>query len=535
MPAAPRPIRFRLGEDLVEVDDVPPMTTALDWLRGPGRRLGTKEGCAEGDCGACTVVIGTPCTVVTGAPGRSERLRLEPVNACLLPLPALDGRQLYTVEDLGTAESLHPVQQALVDCHGSQCGFCTPGFVMSLWSLYEDAGAPANGSEGTAPVPGDAAGVRAAVCSRIAGNLCRCTGYRPIIDAGISALSQRRAVGAAHRPRLDHRAAAAALARWSDGGDFIYRHGDAQWIAPQSLDALVDARAADPSAVIVAGNTDTGLWVNKALRDLPRVIHTGRVAELQQIVEINGGQQAEPGTGGLWIGAAVSLERAFEVLCRNWPELGATWERFASPPIRHAGTLGGNVANGSPIGDGPPALIALDAAIELRAATGARRLAIERFFVDYRQTELRADEVVVAVVVPPRPRSARLRAYKVARRHDSDISAIYAALRVDLDGDGTVIAARLAFGGMAAIPKRAAGAEGALVGQPWSEGSVRAAMTVLAADFTPIDDHRASAVYRRRVAGNLLWRFWLETRSLQPFRPDEASVFAAATAPGAAP
>ena len=489
-----RPIRFFHRGQVVEVGDAAPTRSVLDWLREDARCTGTKEGCNEGDCGACTVVIGE-----LAAPGDATAVRglaLQTVNACIQFLPTLDGKALFTVEDLKVAGGpLHPTQQAMVECHGSQCGFCTPGFVMSMWSAYEHANAC-----GRRPT-------RQQMADELSGNLCRCTGYRPILDAGERMFELPKA-------QLDTAPVVAALTSMAGATSFSYARG-ATYHAPKTIDELATLREQHPQAQILAGSTDVGLWVNKQFRELGDIVYVGEVAELKRI-------EARP--EGLWIGAGASLESAWRALAERWPALTDVWLRFASPPIRNAGTMGGNVANGSPIGDSPPVLMALDASIELRRGSRVRRMPLPEFYVDYMKNRLEAGEFVQALVVPPLPAARQVRAYKISKRFDCDISALCAGFAIELD-DETVREVRLAFGGMAATVKRAAAAESALAGKPWTQESVAAAQAALAQDFKPLSDMRASAAYRLQVAQNLLQRLWLETRSADPLGADATSVW----------
>lgn len=497
----PQPIRFYHRGAVVEVNGPHPTRSVLDWLREDARCTGTKEGCNEGDCGACTVVVGELAE-------SGEGLSLKTVNACLQFLPTLDSKALFTIEDLKGAEGLHPTQQAMVECHGSQCGFCTPGFVMSLWACYEQ-----HQTQATRPT-------RQQLADELSGNLCRCTGYRPILDAGqrMFELPPRRldtapVVKALQALQRDEGLHYTAFNRQLGGGERVDH-----FRAPRTLDALAGLREYHPDATLLAGATDIGLWVTKQFRPLGDILYLGEVKELQRIEELG---------GELVIGAGVPLEAAWQALAQRVPTLTEVWLRFASPPIRHAGTMAGNIANGSPIGDSAPVLMALDAQLVLRKGARVRRVALAEFYVDYMKSQLQAGELVQAIAVPlPLPALQRqVRAYKISKRFDSDISALCAGLAIELAGDN-VKAVRIALGGMAANVKRAAAAEAALTGQPWTEASVRLAQAALAQDFTPLTDLRAGAAYRMQVAQNLLQRFWLETRVNDPLPPAATSVWA---------
>ena len=472
-----------------------PTQTVLHYLRRQQGACGSKEGCGEGDCGACTVVVGDM---------HGDALRLSAVNACIQFLPALDGKALFTVEDLARGEQLHPLQQALVDCHGSQCGFCTPGIAMTLWNSYES-----HQSAGTRPT-------RQQLADALSGNLCRCTGYRPILDAGERMFDLPAA-------RFDRAAVTAALKELAQAPTLAYSAPNPaasparsdRFHAPRTLDDLAALRLALPQARLLAGSTDIGLWVNKQFRDVGDLIYVGQVAELRTVEE-RGDQ--------LWIGAGASLEDAWRALAARAPTLTDCWLRFASTPIRHAGTMGGNVANGSPIGDAPPILMALDAAVELRRGAAVRRLALTDFYLDYMKNALQEGEFVQAITVPLAAFARQIRGYKISKRFDCDISALCAGMAMELDGD-TVASVRLAYGGMAATVRRAAQAEAALLGQRWDEAAVRAAQAALARDFAPLSDMRASSAYRLQVAQNLIQRLWLETRATNPLGSDATSVF----------
>lgn len=491
-----QPVRFYHRGNVVDVTGVHPTRSVLDWLREDAHCTGTKEGCNEGDCGACTVVVGEL--------DEAGALQLQTVNSCIQFVPTLHGKALFTVEDLKAqcSGALHPVQQAMVECHGSQCGFCTPGFVMSLWSAYEH-----HQAAGTHPT-------RQQLADELSGNLCRCTGYRPIIDAGQRMFDLPSS-------RLDAAPVVAAL-KALQAGSLDYtgaRAGEpaATLHAPTTVEELAALRLSKPKATLLAGSTDIGLWVSKQFRDVGDLIYVGNVASLKTIETLP--------DGGLRIGAGASLEEAYATLAKRLPTLTDVWLRFASPPIRHAGTLGGNVANGSPIGDSPPVLMALDAQIELRQGERVRAMPLHEFYVDYMKNKLAPGEFVQALVVPSAAFERSVRVYKISKRFDCDISALCGGFSIELDGD-TVESVRLAYGGMAAVVKRAAAAEAALVGQPWTEDTVKAAQAALAADFKPLTDMRASADYRMQVAQNLLMRFWLETRAVDPLAAEQTSVFA---------
>jgi len=476
------PIRFAHRGRIREIAGVDPNTTVLNWLREGAGLTGTKEGCAEGDCGACTVALGE---AVDG------RLRYRAVNACIQFVPTLDGKELVAVEDLrGDDGALHPVQQAMVEAHGSQCGFCTPGFVMSLFALYHAEGKPDRG------VINDA----------LAGNLCRCTGYRPIVDAALA----MRPKGRKDKFTRAERETLALLQSIRRDPGLAYEAAGRRFYAPASEDELAAVLEREPSARILAGGTDLALEVTKQHRDLDALVYVGGVRGLDAIAE---------NATHFEIGAAAPYTDAMATLAAVYPDFGEVLRRLGSVQIRNAGTIGGNVANASPIGDTPPLLLALGASVILRKGGQRRELPLDDFFLGYRKTALAPGEVLTRIRIPkPRP-GLRFGAYKISKRFDQDISAVCAAFAVEVQG-GAVRAARIAMGGMAAVPKRAAGCEGALIGRPWIEATVTAAAAALERDFAPISDMRASARYRTAVARNLLWRFF----RIEALAPDAAHV-----------
>ena len=465
-------IRFLLNGEPRAVTGVPPTTTALDWLRLDARLTGTKEGCAEGDCGACTIVVGRP---------DGERLNYEAVNACLMLLPQLDGANVLTVDGLAAADgTLHPVQQALVDADATQCGFCTPGFAMAMFAFH-------HGGEG----PEDTR-----IHEALAGNLCRCTGYRAIVDA-----CRRVASGPADRFAVASAETAETVACLPNCT--AYGHHAQVYLAPSTLDELLAATERHPDALIYAGGTDLGLRVSKDREPFPCVISTARVAELQGIVT---------DAQALTLGGAVTYTQALPHLDAHFPDFGALVRRIGSRQIRNLGTFAGNLANASPIGDTIPCLMALDASVTLASRIGARRVPVDEFITGYRKTALQAGEVITAIHIPLLSSGQRFFAYKLSKRFDQDISTVVAAFRLALDRD-TVREIRTSYGGMAARTTRATHLEAALTGRVWRNIPQAEIDAALAQDFTPMGDHRGSATYRLRAAANLVRRLQLETTS----------------------
>jgi xanthine dehydrogenase small subunit len=480
---------FLLDGELIELDRIEPTRTVLQYLREDLLRMGSKEGCAEGDCGACTVVIAD----LTG-----DALEYRAVNACIQFLPTLDGKALFTVESLKADDgSLHPVQQSMVDYHGSQCGFCTPGFVMSMFALYMY-----NYKNNPAPT-------RAEIDDALSGNLCRCTGYRPIIDACIHMYDYPAP------PDNDAQLIEQLRALQHQQGVSL-ELDQARYYAPATVDELASLYQQNPHAQILAGGTDVGLWVTKQLRELPLLIYLGNVAELKRITLKQ---------DSIEFGAAVTLNNAAAEITRHYPELTDMFRRFASVPVRNAATLVGNIANGSPIGDSMPALIVLDTRVKLRQGTTVREIPLADLYLDYMKNALQAGEFIEAIEIPLRKEAILLRCYKLSKRFDQDISAVCMAISLGLEGD-SVAEIRIALGGMASIPKRATLTEQLLDGGKWDESAVTAAMQKLAEDFAPLSDMRASADYRSRATANLLYRFYLETRSAGALAAEAVDVFA---------
>jgi xanthine dehydrogenase small subunit len=480
-------IRLVRRGELVSLTNVAPDRTLLEVLREDLGCTGTKEGCGEGDCGACTVVIAEP---------HEGSLRYRAINSCIRLAHSVDGMALWTVEDLAADDgTLHPAQEAMVQAHGSQCGFCTPGFVMSLFGMYQN-----HVGQGRTIT-------RELAQEELSGNLCRCTGYRPILDAA-------QQMGQLPRVTVDEQAILAQL------GELAAERSPATgaYLDPRTLSELLRLRAAHPQAQIVAGCTDVGLWVTKLHKQYPLVLDLTRVEELQRIERYD---------HHVAIGAAATLTDAFDALVEERPQLKTFANRFAGLPVRNSGTLGGNVANGSPIGDSMPLLIALGAHVVLLSVRGHRTLPLEDFYTGYRQNVLAPDEVVGWIQVPRPVEGELLRAYKVSKRYDDDISAVCLVVSARLR-DGFVEQIGIGAGGVAATPVRAVRTEALLRGAPWILETAQKATAALRAEFQPISDMRASSAYRSEVLGNLMQRFWLESQgheqiNLESFRLVEAA------------
>ena len=496
------PIRFLKRGQIVTLANVPPARTLLEVLREDLCATGTKEGCGEGDCGACTVVLGER---VDGT------LKLKAVNSCIRLAHSVDGMALWTVEDIATPEPgtglhqggsgalggqrsaaagesggqvMHPAQAAMVQCHASQCGFCTPGFVMSMFAMYENH------------VCKGRAITREMAQEELSGNLCRCTGYRPILDAAQS-------MALLPSQTIDAPDVLLKLELLAPG--FIAPEANLAYKSPCTLADLLQAKAAYPNAQIVAGTTDVGLWVTKQHMLFDRVIDITKTRELRRI---------EQYPHHIAIGAAVTLADAFAALVADRPQLHDFTARFAGLSVRNSGTLGGNVAGGSPIGDSMPLLIALGASVVLMSVRGFREFALEDFYTGYKRNLLAPDEVLAWIKVPKAIEGELTRIYKISKRFDDDISAVCLAISLQI-GEGTVTKASIGVGGVAATPVRAIKTEAACAHNHWTKGTIDHATAVLRGEFAPISDMRASATYRVQVLGNLLQRFWLESQGVQ--------------------
>ena len=472
---SPPTLRFVLGHRPHALPDVAPDRTLLDVLREDLRCTAVKEGCASGDCGACTVAVAEA--------EEGGRLHWRAINSCIRLAHSVEGMAVFTAEDIaGEGGRLHPAQRAMLECHGSQCGFCTPGFAMSLFTLHRQR-------DGVAVSRDEA-------LHALSGNLCRCTGYRPILDA---------AQTMHHWPDvpLDESGLLQQLKLLAQDGRAPVADSASNFYAtPTTLSELLRLRAAHPQALIAAGTTDVGLWVTKQHRRFGQIIDVTRVTELRRI---------ERGAHSLSIGAAASLTEAFDALAESRPQLKPFFDRFAGLPVRESGTLGGNVANGSPIGDSMPLLIALGATLVLASTRGERTLPIEDFYLAYRKTGLAPDEVLARIEVPQPTPHEWLRADKISKRFEDDISAVCLAVALQVE-DGVIHSARIGAGGVAAVPARAIQTEAALAGQSCAEGAFDAAASVLEAEFKPLSDMRASSAYRRAVLGNLLRRGWQQSQ-----------------------
>lgn len=468
-------IRFLLNNEPVSLDSTCADITVLQWLRETKLKTGTKEGCGSGDCGACTVVLASVAKTDDGF-----RLHYESVNSCISFVGALHAKQLITVEDLAEHEKLHPVQQAMVDEGGSQCGFCTPGFIMSMFALYHQDNLPE-----LVKHPKE---LHHWIDRGLGGNLCRCTGYVPIKRAAEQALSN-------HQPDSFDQASEKTIRTLQLLQEQLPMHP--RFLSPMNLTELADMRLTYPDARLLAGGTDLALEVTQQLKDIDHIIYVKQVPELLDV-------SSDATT--LRFGAAVSLNRCMHTLCEVIPGSESMMLRFGSEQVRNQGTIGGNIVNASPIGDLPPLLLALDATLVLQSGEQTRSININDFYLGYKQTAMQPDEFLRAIHVPVPDANAQVFVYKISKRLDDDISAVCGVFCLDIDENRVLTKVRVAFGGMAATPARAHNVEQALQGLPFVEDTVEAAIDALHNDFSPIDDARASAAYRQTVAANLIKR-----------------------------
>lgn len=464
-------INFLLNDTLITLDDIRPNLTVLEYLREHAHLTGTKEGCASGDCGACTAVIAEYNP-------NSKSLEYKSVNSCITFVAALHGKQLITVEHLADGKNLHPVQQAMVDHHGSQCGFCTPGFVMSLFAQYQKQESVD----------------RHHIEHVLSGNLCRCTGYRPIVDAALASCNQYKTDKFAKNAGNTIQTLSKITPRAEVTGVFI----------PDSKAALSEVKQANPEARLIAGGTDIALESTQLYRDFDSVIYLGRVEELNRLIEDE---------KGLVIGAGVTYQKMLPTLLKHFPEVEELITRLGSMPVRNQGTMGGNVANASPIGDSPPLLIALQAEVIVDNGDIQRRIPVADFFTGYRQTQMRKEEWIDSIFIPYAPPNSHLRAYKVSKRFEDDISTVCAVFELRIDG-GKVVQINTGFGGVAATPIGLTLLSDTLQGLDWaSKTTFEKGQAIIANAFNPISDVRASADYRQTLLVNLWRRFWLETNN----------------------
>jgi xanthine dehydrogenase small subunit len=470
-------ISFTQNGKLTEISDFKPTDTLLDYLRLKAEKKGTKEGCNEGDCGACTIMLGEV---------KNGELVYRPANSCITLLGMVDGQEVITIDDLAEPDgTLHPLQQSFTDFHASQCGFCTPGFIMALLPLYQNSAGNIN---------------RQQVTDQLAGNLCRCTGYRPIVQAALTAFE--KGIPDKFNSRREKTANLLASITRNDGASVFIGDETAFFAAPASINELAELYTKHSDATLVAGATDVGLWITKSLIELPKIIWLGKVQGFNTISD---------SCDALEIGGGVTYAKAEESLAAIDPDVGEIIRRIGSKQVRASGTIGGNIANGSPIGDTPPLLIALNAQLTLQQSLETRTIPLEDFFIDYGKQDRKEGEFVRSIKIPKLQTGEHLRTYKISKRFDQDISALLFALCVTVNDQNIITDVRLAMGGMAATPKRAPQTEAALIGAQLTAGdAIDAATIALANDFTPISDMRASSAYRIKTAQNLLRKAMIE-------------------------
>jgi len=497
-------IQFLLNNELTVIADCDPNMTVLNYLRQELSRKGTKEGCASGDCGACTAVLAEVITPAMDHSNKSQsttdQLSYKSINTCITFLSALHGKQLLTVEDLQQSNKLHVVQQAMVDCHGSQCGFCTPGFVMSLFSLKKNL-SQATFTDAAAKSTLLKLNLEKDIEHGLAGNLCRCTGYRAITDAAKQACNDE-GIDQFDQNKLTTIKQLKLIAKQKETR--VLHKNSKSLYQPSSLDKLAQLVEQYPQAKLLAGGTDLALSVTQGMVQIQTMISMGNVSELSQISETD---------DMLSIGAMVSYQESHQLLTKYYPEFGQMLYRLGSTQVRNAGTLGGNVGNASPIGDTPPVLIALGAKLVLRKGLRTREILVEDYFVDFKVTKLESGEFIQSIEIPKATSKKQLIVFKISKRLDDDISTVLACFNLEFENQ-KVVDIKIAFGGMAGIPKRAFACEKALLGKEASETNIALAMTALAQDFSPLSDVRASSEYRMQVAKNLVRKCFYELEQI---------------------
>lgn len=466
-------IEFILNGQNIQLKGFDAELTLLDYLRGDKNLTGTKEGCAEGDCGACTVLIGQ---LVDGG------LVYDAVDSCIRFMASLNACHIVTVEHLKKPNGdLHPVQQAMVNYHGSQCGFCTPGVVMSLYGLWMENSAPS----------------RTEIETSLQGDLCRCTGYQPIIKAAENIVGDNNN----DLLKLERAQTVMRLEKMSNQSRIVKHNDIVQAYIPKDCDELAKIIEAEPEVRFIAGATDIGLWTTKHMRKIAPAVFTNHLSSLKKVEMVE---------GGIFIGAGVTFDGAEQALYKFIPWVKPFWSRIAGQQIRNMGTIGGNIANGSPIGDTPPLLIALEGEVILRKGKHCRQIKLEDYFLAYGKQDIKPGEFIEKLYIPTPAKKAKVSIYKITKRFDEDISAVCAAINLSVDNDGLVSDVKIVFGGMAGIPKRAKNVENALHGKPFTKTNIELAQKAIELDFKPLSDWRASANYRTLVAKNLLLRFYLE-------------------------
>ena len=471
-------IKFVWKNKIYSINEPDPNETILNYVRLKLKKTGTKEGCAEGGCGACTVVLGEL---------KNNNIIYKAINSCISFVPSLEGKQLILVEDLVKKNgTLHPVQDAMIKYHGSQCGFCTPGFVMSLFAMYKNFSSYSNEK----------------IYDSISGNLCRCTGYRPIVDAAkslnkVSKLDQF----------YNNRKKTLKLLKKIDSKNLSIKNGNKKYFSPKNINQLKKIIKKNPNSIFLSGATDLSLQVTKERKEINNIISLNSIKELKFIKKKN---------GNIEVGASTSLKEFELFIKRYYPDFNLILKRYGSDQIRNVGTIAGNIATASPIGDTLPLLLSLDAKIVLQKISNKTVLPLKKFFISYRKTRLKKGEFIHSIIIPIFKNNI-FKAYKISKRVDDDISTVCASFNLEIINN-KIKSVKIAYGGMAPIPKRAINCEKTLVNSSLSEESFNKAMKKLEMDFAPIDDMRASKSYRMEIAKNLLIKCFLEIKNRKSIR-----------------